>query len=159
MIDMDSLRLAVVKGLKDYTGSTVLQGNQIMPQPGYPFISYTVITPASANKGSWQKHEDGIDRKLIKQTWSISALSNKSGESLGLALQAREWLEHSGRLYLKDKGFTVQSVGQITNRDNILSGEYEYRNGFDVVFYLYETSPAAEGEFINTAQIKEKQED
>ena len=39
---------------------------------------------------------------------------------------------------MKDNGVIVQSVTNITNRDNILTVEYEYKNGFDVVFYLFD---------------------
>ena len=39
---------------------------------------------------------------------------------------------------MKDNGVTVQSVTNVTNRDNILTVEYEYKNGFDVVFYLFD---------------------
>ena len=41
-------------------------------------------------------------------------------------------------MYLRNNGVVAQSVTSVTNRDNILTVEYEYKNGFDVVFYLYD---------------------
>jgi hypothetical protein len=65
-------------------------------------------------------------------------MSDDNEESVTLAIKARDWLEHTGRIWLKDHGITVQSITDITNRDNVLTAGYEYKNGFDVVFYVYD---------------------
>ena len=65
-------------------------------------------------------------------------MSNDNSESVALASKAREWLDRSGTVYLNDNDIIVQSVGSITNRDNFLTVEYEHKNGFDVVFWLYD---------------------
>ncbi len=138
MIDYNEVRTAVTSGLSEYLGCTVIRSNQNAAPPDYPFVSYTITTSASENNGTYEEWSDGTTRKLIKQTWSITALSNEADESVELAIKAREWLEYAGRKYLSDNGVIVRSVTSITNRDNILSVEYEYKQGFDVVFYLFE---------------------
>lgn len=138
MIPYDEMREDVPKGLSEYTGVPVIRGNQTANKPKYPFLSYNVTTIASENNGTWQQHDDGIDRKMVRSIWSFSALSDDWDESVSLAIKAREWFDHSGRLYLDEHGYTVQSVTEVTNRDNILTVEYERKNGFDVVFYVYD---------------------
>lgn len=138
MIDVDKLKQVVVSGLKEYLGCEVIRTNQNAEPPAYPYVSYTITTLASANNGTYEEYTDGTTRKQLKQTWSITAQSNNESESVYLALKAREWLDYAGRVYLKDNGVTVQSVTNVTNRDNILTVEYEYKNGFDVVFYLFD---------------------
>lgn len=138
LIDVDKLKQVVVSGLKEYLGCEVIRNNQNAEPPAYPYVSYTITTLASANNGTYEEHEDGTTRKQLAQTWSITAQSNSESESVKLALKAREWLDYSGRVYLTNNGVIVQSVTNITNRDNILTVEYEYKNGFDVVFYLFD---------------------
>lgn len=139
MIDYEKLYKTVAKGLKDYLGCPVIKQNQNKKRPDYPFLSYTIITPMSENKGTYSQYQDGTERKSYTQTWSISSFSDDSEESLILACKAREWLDNVGTLYMNDNDVIVQSVGSVTNRDTFLTTDYEYRNGFDVVFWLYDT--------------------
>jgi hypothetical protein len=138
MINYENMRAVIVKGLKKYLNCPVIRSNQNEEPPSYPFISYTVTQLMSENKGTYGAYEDGKDRKAFTQTWSISALSADNTESVSLAVKAREWLDHVGTVYLSDNGVDVQSVGVVTNRDNVLTVEYEYKNGFDVVFSLFD---------------------
>lgn len=140
MIDYETMRTVIVRGLKDYLKCAVIRSNQNSEPPAYPYGSYTVITLASQNNGTWQQHEDGKDRLAVTQTWSLSFLSDNNSESVALSSKAREWFSHSGVEYLNENGVIVQSVGSVSNRDNILSVEYEYNNGFDVVFWLYDVA-------------------
>lgn len=155
MIDYDGIRVGVAKGLKDYLGCPVIRSNQNTAPPKYPYLSYTITTLVSQNNGTYGVYEDGTERKPFTQTWSISALSDDNAESVSLACKAREWLDRVGTAYLNDKGVIVQSVGGVTNRDNFLTAEYEYRNGFDVFFWLMdEVSGTAEQDgYIETAEI------
>lgn len=146
MIDYDNMRATVVKGLKKFLECPVIRSNQNAEPPAYPFISYTITMLQSENKGTWQEYEQGIDRQAVTQTWSISALSDDNNESVVLANKARVWLTRLGTSYLNEHKVIVQSAGNITNRDNILTSEYEYKNGFDVVFWLYD-------EVENTSRI------
>lgn len=138
MIAYEKMRSIIPKGLADYLGVKVVRGNQAAPAPAYPYGSYNVTTIAGANNGTWQQHDDGIDRKLVRSIWSFTWLADDWDTSVSLAIKARSWLEHTGRLFLSEHGITVQSITDITNRDNVLTVEYERKNGFDVVFYVYD---------------------
>lgn len=138
MIPYKKLTTDVPTGLREYLGIPVIQGNQTAQAPKYPYGSYNITTLASANRGTWQVHDDGKHRKLVRSIWSFSWLSDDSDESIEYAMKARNWFEHTGRVWLSDRGITVQSVTEIANRDNILTVEYERKHGFDVVFYVYD---------------------
>lgn len=153
MIDFDKMRKTVVTGLSEYLGCQVVRSNQNAKAPRYPYISYTITTLMSENKGTYGKYEDGKDRKPFTQTWSVTILSGDNSECISLANKAHEWLDHVGKTYLSDNGVIVQSVGSITNRDNFLTVEYEYRNGFDVVFWVMNETEETK-EFIETAEVK-----
>lgn len=155
MIPFDKNEAVVVSGLAKFLGITMKRTNQMASAPAYPFGTYTVTTLASANNGTWQRHPDGKDRKLVRSIWSLSFLADNNDQSVQLAVKARDWLEHIGRTYLKDNEIIVQSTTEITNRDNLLTAGYEYKNGFDVVFYLYDEvdNPVEETGYIETVEI------
>lgn len=138
MIDLKAMRTTVAKGLKKYLGIPVIRSDQTADAPSYPYVSYTLTTPAAANGGTYQQHADGKDRLMVRSIWSLSFLSDDYDESVSYALKAREWFEHSGRSWLSERGITVQSTTDVSNRDNILTAEYERKNGFDVVFYVFD---------------------
>lgn len=158
MIDFKQFRKTVATGLRDYLGCPVIRSNQNEEPPEYPYVSYTIRILLSENKGTYGEYEDGIDRIPRTQTWSISALSDDEEESVLLSAKAQEWFQRVGTLYLNDNGVVVQSVGSITPRDNILTIEYEYKKGFDVVFWLLdETENTTEQTgYIETVEIGNK---
>ena len=139
MIDYENMRTTVAKGLKNYLGCPVVRSNQNAEPPPYDYVSYTITTLMSENKGTYGEFSDGKARKWVNCVWSFSAFSDDSSKSVMLANKAREWLDYVGIVYLSDNNIVVQSVGSVTNRDNVLTTEYEYRNGFDVVFALFDT--------------------
>lgn len=160
MIDLQAIRTTVVKGLKEYLGIPVIRSNQTGEPPPYPYVSYTIITPMSQNKGTWGKYTDGKERKPTTQTWSVTIQSNDNAEAVELAIKAHEWFDHIGTVYFDDNSIVVQSVGNISNRDNMITIEYEYRNGFDVVLWLLseiDDTTAATGT-IETAVIQHEEE-
>lgn len=138
MIPYEEMREVVSRGLHEYLGIQIIRGNQTAKAPAYPYGTYNVTTIAGKNDGTWQQHEDGIDRLMVRSIWSLSFLSADYDESVALAIKAREWFQRSGRAFLSQHGITVQSTTDINNRDNILTVEYERKNGFDVVFYVYD---------------------
>ncbi len=144
MIDYDGIRKVIVKGLKEYLKCPVVRSNQNADMPEYPFISYTITTVKSQNKGTHGEYADGTKRKPHTQTWSITAVSNDNTESVTLAAKAHEWLDLVGTTYMSDNDVVVQSVGGINNRDNFLTVEYEYRNGFDMFLSLFDTVGSTE---------------
>lgn len=158
MIDNENLRTIVVKGLKDYLNIPVIRGNQNATPPDYPYLSYNVTTSESANNGTWGEYEDNIDKIPATQTWSITVQSNKDIESVTLASKAREFLCHTGTCYLRDNNVIVQRVTNITNRDNLITIEYEYKNGFDVVFWMMneEKNPIDKIGIIESLRLKEE---
>lgn len=138
MIPYKELTTVVPTGLREHLGIPVIRGNQTAPAPAYPYGTYNITTIAGENHGTWQQHDDGKDRKLVRSILSFSFLSDDEDESVFLAVKAKNWFEHTGRVWLAERGVTVQSVTQVTNRDNVLTVEYERKNGFDVVFYVYD---------------------
>lgn len=158
MIDNEKLRETVVKGLKEYLNIPVIRGNQNVVPPDYPYLSYNVTTLESANNGTWGEYGDNIDRIPVTQTWSITVQSDRDIESVTLASKAREYLCHTGTCYLNDNDVIVQSVTNITNRDSLINIEYEYKNGFDVVFWLMneEKNPIEKIGTINKLNLKEE---
>jgi hypothetical protein len=136
MAKFEEMRATVASGLREYIGCPVVRSNQNEEMPSYPYCSYSITTLMSENKGTYGEYSDGIDRKPFTQIWSFSILSNDYSECVSLANKAHEWLDHIGTVYLNDNGVIVQSVGSVNNRDNLLTVEYEYRQGFDVVFWL-----------------------
>ena len=161
MIAYSEMRKTVLKGLMDYIGVPVIRGNQTAPAPPYPYGSYNITTLASKNSGTWQQHSDGIDRLMVRSVWSFSFLSADWDESVSLAIKAREWFDRTGHAWLADRGITVQSTTEITNRDNILTVEYERKNGFDVVFYVFHEveSPTGTNGYIESASMTRKMTD
>lgn len=161
MINYEEKRDIVVAGLNAYVQRPVIMQNQDAPPPEYPYLSYTITTLAGENKGTYGEYADGTHKKSFTQIWSISAQSDKESESVYYACKAREWFDNVGTLYLNDNGVIVQSVGSITNRDNLLTAGYEYKKGFDVTFVIEDVIDGAKidsGE-IDTYEIGiEKQE-
>lgn len=155
MINYDERRLIVAKGLSKYLNCSVVRSNQNAEPPPYPYVSYGITIVMSSYNGTYGEYEDGTLRKPFTQTWSVSILSDDSSESVMLALKAREWFDRAGRTYLSDNDIIVQSVTSVTNRDNVLSVGYEYKNGFDVVFSLFDEITLDNEEPIETLNISE----
>lgn len=136
MIDMNEIRVLIVKALKEYLGIPVIRSNQTSAPPSYPYCSYTITNIANENNGTWGEYEDGLSRQPIIQTWSFTIQSDDNSEALNLTLKAHDFFDLIGQKQLSDNNIIVQSVGNITNRDNLITIEYEYRHGFDVKFYI-----------------------
>lgn len=152
MLDLKTIRATLFTGLREYLGIPMIRSDQTAAAPVFPYGTGKATTPAAANNGTWQQHEDGVSRLMVRSIWSLSFLSADYDESVMLATKAREWVTHTGRVWLSERGIVVQSVTDITNRDNILTVDYERKHGFDVVFYVWEeaknpaeTSGAIEG--------------
>lgn len=152
MIDYAKYRPAIASGLSAYVGVPVIRSDQSAPVETKDYLTYTITTLAGENNGTWQKHEDGVDRLMVESIWSFSSISDNWETSVSNAVKAREWFDHAGRTYLSDHGITVQSTTRVNNRDNVLTVEYERKNGFDVVFYVFnEVRPV--DEVIETAKV------
>lgn len=141
MIDFRKNEIIIVEELQKVLSTSerpcaVIRGNQVAPIPLYPYVSYNVITPIVANNKQYCIDDEGNTFKELKQIWSFTVQSNDSTESQILAAKAFDWFSYNGNTFLSDNNIVAQSVTNITNRDNLLSVGYEYRNGFDVTFNL-----------------------
>lgn len=145
MIDLNYIRAKIVKGLKDELNIPIIRTNQTGEAPPYPYMSYTITSLMDDSNGTWGEYTDGIHRKPGTQTWSVTVQSNKADEAMALCIQARDWLDHTGNIYLKDNNIIIQSVGMVNNRDNLITIEYENRYGFDfTIWYLNEVGSLEE---------------
>lgn len=111
----------------------VIKANQASPIPNYPYVAFTITTPMMANGGTWGEHEDGIERKPFKQVWSFTAQSDDDTQAMETAMKLYEYFDRRNN-ELADKGIIVERVGNIANRDNFITIQYEHRYGFDVTF-------------------------
>ncbi len=156
MLDNENIRKIIVQGLSNYLQVPVIRANQNAPPPDFPYLTYSVITLKNESKGTWGKYPDGSARMPCFQTWSFTAVSDKDAESICTAEKAREWLEYTGRQYLKQNNVTLHKAASINNRDSVISIDYEYKNGFDAVFAFLdkaEKSDEETTEYIETVKI------
>lgn len=160
MIDLNNIREVVVTALKAYLGIEVIRSNTTAPFPKYPFVSYTIRTLLSNQPGTWGEYDDGKHRIPASQVWSITIQAKDSAESMDLTLKAYDFFCHDGCPILKDSNIVVSNVSEITNRDNLLTVGYEYKNGFDVSFgIMNETENTLENTgYISEADIFSKED-
>lgn len=153
MINYEALKKLVAGGLKEYLKIPIIRADQNQKPPPYDYGIYKATTPMTENKGTYGEYEDGTARKPVKSIWSFSFLSDKEANSFELANKARTWFDYVGTTYFNDNNIIVESVGAVGNRDNILTIEYEYKKGFDVVFWLYDEVEMPETETIEVVEI------
>lgn len=155
MIDQEELNRLITENLKAVTGCEVVKANLAnAPVPPYPYISFSILR-TTTRKGSYSIRSDGTHYMSATQVWSVTVQGKNDTETQNLALKARDWLEESGRTVLNDSGIVVREVGDIVNRDTLLTINYEYRKGFDVTFALMNVMKT-DPEVIEKAEIKEK---
>ena len=141
MVDHRQNEIVIVDGLKSYLSSDkrpceVVRQNQVAEVPPYPYTSYTITTPVSAASGMYSEAADGALYRNILQTWSFTVQSDDQEEALSLAMRMYDFFSAAGVIYLADHNITVRQVRNVTSRDNLISIEYEYRNGLDITFGL-----------------------
>lgn len=141
MLDYRKTEEAIVAPLKSYLSKgnrpcEVVRQNQVAKIPAYPYVSYTVTTPVSAHRGTYSEAEDKTLYRCILQTWSFTVQSDDQEEALFIAMKAYDFFTAAGLTTLADSGITVRRVRDVSTRDNLITIQYEYRNGFDVVFGL-----------------------
>lgn len=159
MINLENIRAVIVKGLREYIRVEIIRSSTVNRLPKLPFCSYTITSLLDNQKGTWGRYEDFTDRMPTTQAWSITLNSADFGECTNLALAAHDYFSKAGVNHLKNNGIVVKSVGAIVPRDNFLSVDYEYRQGFDVSFGLmnelsYENETKADDIEINGHVIK-----
>lgn len=164
MINFRKIEFVITNGLQSWLKSKgyncpVIMANQTVPIPEYPYISYTVTTPVAADMKGYSVAEDGTRYKALTQIWSFTIQSANDEEAITIAMLAYDWFALIGNTYLSDNKIVAQRVGYISNRDNLLTIEYEYRRGFDVVFLLTHTISKADSEqagYIESAEVNKE---
>lgn len=141
MIDLRSKEIVIVEGLKKYlTTDTrpceVVRQNQVAKAPSYPYVSYTPTTLLSGHAGTYSQAEDGTLYKDALLSLSFTVQSDDQDEAMALALRIHAYFTAVAVTFLADNGITVRRVTGITIRDNLISIQYEYRNGLDITFGL-----------------------
>lgn len=139
MIDLRKNEIVIVEGLKDYLSTDlrpceVVRQNQVAKAPPYPFVSYTVTAPVLEKQGTYCEAEDGSLYMDATQNWSFTVQSDDADEAMALALRVFAYFTAVGLTALADKNITVRRVSGVTTRDNLLTIQYEHRNGLDVTF-------------------------
>ena len=150
--------------VQNHLNVPVIASNQSAPSPKLPFVSYTVITLMKTNNGTYGEYLETqnnetikIYRKEFQQIWSFTAQSDNDAESKTIALKLYDYFDRIGITDFSDNGIVIQRIGDITNRDNLLTIEYEYRNGFDVTFaFMNEIVGVTEDE-INDIKLTNSQ--
>ena len=152
MIDFEEMRNYIVTAIQSALKLPVVRANQTAEPPDGDYIGYTVITPMKTNNGTYSEYvKDGKKYygKEFQQIWSFTAYSTNDLRSKNIAFALYDFLDRIGITGLSDNRIAVQTIGDITNRDNLLSTGYEYRNGFDVTFNLLNEIEDKSGEVID----------
>lgn len=163
MLDYRQNEIVIVENLKSYLTTDdrpceVVRQNQVAKIPPYPYVSYSVITPADAVSGTYSQNEDGTYYRTVLQTWSFTVQSDDQEEAMDLAYKIFDFFTVVGLTLLSDNGIVVRRVGGISMRDNLITIQYEYRNGLDVTFgLLYSIAPEKQlmKDTIETSKIEE----
>lgn len=155
MIDQEKINILIADKLKEVTGCEVVKANMASaPIPPYPYLSFTVLN-TDTKKGTYSAAL-GVKFIPLTQSWSFTVQGDKDNETQLAAMKARDWLEETGRNYLNDNGIVVQGVGAITNRDTLLTIEFEYRKGFDAVLSIMNVVDGENEETIDSAEIEKE---
>lgn len=143
MIDQDYESI-IVNELSQYTECTVVLANQTAPMPPYPYISYTIITPVRAVGGTYCDQKSGVLYQPMEQTWSFTVQSDDSRLCRKKAMLLYDFFARAGRDKIGKNGIAVAGKTDLTSRDNLLTIQFEYRNGMDVTFRMMHTIPLEE---------------
>ena len=119
--------------LQKAVGCPVIKSNQHTPVPAYPYVSFTVVNPLVATGGTWGECDDGMERKEFKQVWSFTVQSDDDTVATEKAMRLYEYFDRKNH-ELEEIGVMVVRLSNMSNRDNFISVQYEYRYGFDVIF-------------------------
>lgn len=156
MIDQEKINIFITQKLKEVTECEVVKSNLAGgPIPEYPYISFTILN-TDTRKGTYSVTE-GSRYISLTQTWSFTVQGDKDNKAQLAAMKAKDWLEETGRTALYDNGIVVQSVGAITNRDTLLTIEYEYRKGFDAILSIMSRIEGQKEETIESVEILNKE--
>ena len=155
MIDFRETEIFIVEGLRSVVSTAtkpceIVRMNQTGPVPPYPYIAYNVDS-TSSDGGTYSKADDGSWYHTISHLWSFTVQSDDPNEAMTIALKAWDWFTWASYVYFADRGIVIESVGDINNRDNLITIEYEHRRGFDVTVNVINKIVIDDAEHIATA--------
>lgn len=158
MLAFLSIRSAIVRGLKAYTGLPVIEYNGGGDIPEGSFFTYDFADGFGKPAGfPILLQEDGkqIHRETVTFTVSFLSYADDIGESIQNAILAQSWFKLAGREKLKESvNVVVVNIGDIQNRDVNIGEEWERRQGFDVDFRtIFEVKIEDENGFIEKGRV------
>lgn len=130
--------------LENYVHCPVILTNQTAPVPSYPYISYTITTPVHHAGGTYCMRE-GVYYQPMLQTWSLTAHSDDSRACQQLGMKMYDFFARVGRQSLYQEQIAVSGKTDLMQRDNLLTIQFEYRCGMDVIFRLMHRLDIDEG--------------
>lgn len=136
MINQKQIETVIREGLENYLGCPVILANQHAPAPAYPYCSFTVTTPVQINQGTYGTEYNGKFFKPVRQVWSFTIQSDNDDQCSEYVLKAHDWFSLVGIVNLSDNEISIERLENISNRDNLITIQYEYRRGFDVTFVV-----------------------
>lgn len=140
-------------GLKEYIKRPIIMLNQDAEPPKFPYLGYNITAIADVNNGTYSEWDDDIVRKPYIQTYSFTSYSDDYNESVTLINKTKDWLDYVGTLYLNDNHIIIQSIGNITDRSNLLTNGYIYSYGFDCFVWVYDEIEKADRGQIETVEF------
>ena len=134
MLQLSELRTPLLKGIKSYTGATVIMADQTSKPPSYPYftIKFTTIGGSVGQASETSVGDEITLQQVLELNVSVTAFSDKLDASFDYAFKALEWFKGFGIYVLGDENIVVVSTQPVANRDTFINVEYERRHGFDV---------------------------
>ena len=148
MINIKEISESIINEVKSYLGSSeVIFAEQKKKKPKYPFVTMKITSPYIAENGQGIITQDVVPStnsnfeydiemtkaEMPKITISITTYSLDDIEAIELAMKCREWFNFKGYKFLDEKDLIVVDLSSIFNKDTLIVGDYERRQGFDVI--------------------------
>lgn len=170
-VNLEDIRVQIIRGLSAYTGVTVIRDDQGGEKPPYPYLSVgcKIAGGQGEVKFVWREVVDSAEPEWdndIKYTYksspkvviSTTGYDKTTGSDIDRIVQlAWDWFDipQLGARTLEPLEAVIRSREQIETRDTQLDFEYERRQGFDVILRATNTQTFIE-KTIETIQLNGK---
>ncbi len=165
-MDYAAIRDYINTQLKAYLKIPVIIGDQVGEKPEYPFLRTKFTMPFNpefpvplnapetfetvpSQDPNWEYDVEITRRTNPSMSLSITAYALDEDQAVELAIKAHNWFSFYAYDDLRSAGIVVAGIGAIHNRDTLIVGDYERRQGFDVTLQvrqeLKKTVPTIEG--------------
>lgn len=134
MLKLNEVRTPILKGLKAFTGNTVIMADQTGKAPAYPYytIKFITVSETIGQPNESTKQEMVQFDQVTELVVSVMSYSNLLDASFDNAYKALEWFKGIGHYVLADEKIIVVKTDPISSRDTFINVDYERRHGFDV---------------------------